>query len=156
VLLSALGKECVLTDLKPPRVFWGHSFFDDQPMPACLRATQPILIRNPAVLWEVTKELVRMMRRSHEIIYGLAFQPAAGRLANLLLNQLPRQETPCIQRTITLSEMAARIACSPEAISRLLHQLESAGILEITRASITLSNRAALEQLADALDRSSG
>ena len=165
VLLSASGKEYVITDLKPPRVFWGHSFFDDQPMPACLHATQPasvylwsretalpILIHNPEGLWQVTKELVRMMRRSREIIYGLVFQPAAGRLANLLLNQFPRQEIPCIERTITLGEMAVRIACSPEAVSRLLHQFESAGILEITRASITLNNRAALEQLADSID----
>lgn len=166
VLLSVSGKEYVITDLKPPRVFWGHSFFDDQPMPACLHATQPatvylwsrktalpILIRNPEVLWQVTKELVRMMRRSREIIYGLVFQPAAGRLANLLLNQFPRQETPSIERSITLSEIASRIATSPEVVSRLLHQFESEGIVEINRASITLSDRPALEQLANSQDK---
>lgn len=166
VLLSVSGKEYVVAELKPAAIFWGHSFFDDQPMPACLQATnvsevyewsravaQPILLRNPTALWEITKDLVRMMRRSREIIYGLAFQPVAGRLAHLLLNQFPAEENPSIERSVTLSEIASRIATSPEVVSRLLHQFESEGIVEINRASITLSDRSALEQLANSQDK---
>ena len=47
---------------------------------------------------------------------------------------------------MTLSEMAARVAASPEVVCRLLHQFQADGVVEITRASITLLKREALER----------
>lgn len=40
-MLSPAGREYVLYLIEPGKVFWGHSFFDDQPMPASLQALQP-------------------------------------------------------------------------------------------------------------------
>ncbi|MBI5650959.1 MAG: Crp/Fnr family transcriptional regulator [Chloroflexi bacterium] len=164
-MLSPSGKEYMLYALEPGRVFWGHSFFDDEPMPASLQATQPtevyvwhrdvilpIVDRNPVVWREITKALVATMRQAREIIYGLAFQPVAGRLAKLLLTQFPAPEKQSFERSITLHEIAARVASTPEVVSRVLHQFQAEGILEITRASITLNNRAALARVVESTD----
>lgn len=160
ILLSAGGQECILSTIEPGAVLWGHSIFDDQPMPACVMAAKasdvcqwsrevilPILYRNPSAIWEITRIQVRAMRRAREIIYGLAFQPVAGRLARLLLQRFAGQKDIPVERDLTLSEIAAMIASSPEVVCRLLHQFQEDGLLEITRAHITLHDREALEKL---------
>jgi CRP/FNR family transcriptional regulator len=159
-ILSAGGQEYVPFAIEPGAVVWGHSVFDDQPMPACVMAAKasdvcqwsrevilPILYRNPSAIWEITRIQVRAMRRAREIIYGLAFQPVAGRLAKLLLQRFAGQEDIPVERDLTLSEIAAMIASSPEVVCRLLHQFQEDGLLEITRAHITLHDREALEKL---------
>ena len=93
-LLSSGGKEHQLFTIKNEQVFWAHSIFDDQPMPASLVSVQdteayvwsrdlilPILKKYPDAMWEITKILTGIMREAREIIYGLAFQPVAARLA---------------------------------------------------------------------------
>lgn len=159
-MLSAGGQEYVLLALQPGDVFWGHSIFDNQPMPASLVAVKtsnvyqwprdailPILYRNPPAMWEICALLVRTMRQAREIIYGLAFQPVAGRLAKLLQDCFAGQNNTFIERDLTLSEIASMVASSPEVICRLLHQFQEDGVLEITRASITLRDPVALERL---------
>ena len=86
------------------------------------------------------------MRRAREIIYGLAFQPVAGRLAKVLLDRYGQQQMPA-GRDMTLSEIAAMVASSPEVVCRLLHSFQNDGILEITRAQITLHDNEALQKL---------
>ena len=159
-MLSVGGQEYVLLALQPGDVFWGHSIFDNQPMPASLVAVKtsnvyqwpreailPVLYRNPPAMHEICALLVRTMRQAREIIYGLAFQPVAGRLAKLLLDRFTGQGSTFIERDLTLSELASMLASSPEVVCRLLHQFHEDGVLEITRASITLRDPAALEQL---------
>jgi CRP-like cAMP-binding protein len=157
-IVSATGREYVLFELEGGSVFWGHSIFDDLPMPASLTTMEdsevyqwsrdvilPVLYRNPPAMWKLTGNLVGKMRRAREIIYGLAFNPAAGRIANLLLESFPAQEGVPMERDLTLSEMSARVAASPEVVCRLLHQFQADGVIEVTRASITLLKREALE-----------
>jgi DNA-binding IscR family transcriptional regulator len=48
---------------------------------------------------------------------------------------------------MTLPQIASMVASSPEVVCRTLYQLQRAGLLQITRASITLNDRAALERL---------
>jgi CRP/FNR family transcriptional regulator, cyclic AMP receptor protein len=159
-MLSITGREFVLFLVDPGRVFWGHSIFDDQPMPASLMATKksliylwsrekvlPILYRNPEAMWEITKTLTSTMRRAREIIYGLAFQPVACRLAKYLLERFEKEEDPHIERDITLGELAARLATSQEVVCRVLYQFQSEGILAINRASIILEDPKALNRL---------
>ena len=161
VMLSLCGNEHVLFTLKPDDIFWAHSIFDDNPMPASLMAVEdsntylwsrdailPILYRNPEAMWEITSLLTKTMRKAREVIYGLAFQPVAGRLAALLLPRFENKTNPSIARDLTLAEIATRIASSPEVVCRLLQQFQANGLLEITRASITLRNYDALENIA--------
>ena len=88
---------------------------------------------------------VDTMRKAREIIYGLAFKPVAGRLAKFLLDR--SRENELIQRDLTLSEIASMVASSQEVVCRLLYQFQEDGILEVSRASITLQDRKALEML---------
>lgn len=159
-MLSLGGREHVLFLVQPDDVFWGHSLFDDAPMPASLKATKkaeaylwtrdailPVLFRHPAAMWEITKIQVETMRRAREIIYGLAFQPVASRLAGLLLESYYEQGATAVERDLTLNEIAAIVASSPEVVCRLLHQFQEEGILKVTRAHITLQDLEALEHL---------
>ncbi|MGC8001372.1 helix-turn-helix domain-containing protein, partial [Salmonella enterica] len=51
------------------------------------------------------------------------------------------------QRDLTLDQIASMVASSPEVICRTLYQFQRDGMLQITRASITLRDRTALERL---------
>ncbi|MBE0410920.1 MAG: Crp/Fnr family transcriptional regulator [Anaerolineales bacterium] len=161
-ILSITGREFVLFLVDAGRVFWGHSIFDDQPMPASLMATKqswvylwpreiilPILYRNPKAMWEITKTLTSTMRRAREIIYGLAFQPVACRLAKYLLGRFELEDDPNIERDITLGELASRLATSQEVVCRVLYQFQSEGILEVNRASISIQDLTALNRLVE-------
>jgi len=161
-MLSLAGREYTFFTLSPGEVFWGHSMFDNQPMPASLMATQdstvyrwsrdailPILYRHPETLWEITGMLTKTMRKAREIIYGLAFQPVAGRLASLLLDRFADPGDTSVERDLTLSAIASRVASSPEVVCRVLQQFQTEGVLEVTRATITLFDRGALEGLVE-------
>ncbi|MDT8305557.1 MAG: Crp/Fnr family transcriptional regulator [Anaerolineae bacterium] len=162
-MLSVGGREHVLFTVGAGEVFWGHSFFDDEPMPASLIAAGdveahvwsrslllPVLLRHPRSLWEVTRMQVETMRRAREVIYGLAFHPVATRLASLLLDSSRDQKNTAIERDLTLNEIAAMVASSPEVVCRLLQQFHAEGILEVTRAQITIHDVAALKNMVDA------
>jgi CRP/FNR family transcriptional regulator len=158
-MLSAGGQEHTLFVLEPGSVFWAHSLFDDEPMPASLAAIKnsvvyvwhrdvilPILYRNPEAMWEINRTLVRTMRRAREIIYGLAFHPVAGRVAKLLLQE-SRQDSKIVERDWSLDELATMVASTPEVVCRVLHQFADEGLLGITRTRITLHDREGLERV---------
>jgi len=162
-MLSVSSREHVLFMVRPDEVFWAHSFFDDQPMPTSLMAAKkaevyvwprdiilPVLFKHPEAMWQVTKIQVDTMRRAREVIYGLAFRPVATRLADLLLNSFYEQGGTAVERDLTLSDIAAIVASSPEVVCRLLHQFQADGILEVTRAYITLHDRDALTHMVEA------
>jgi CRP/FNR family transcriptional regulator len=161
-MLAVSSREHVLFTVRPGGVFWGHSFFDDQPMPASLVVTReceayvwsrdtllPTLFGYPEAMWEIVVVQVEIMRRAREVIYGLAFQPVATRLANYLLDSFEEQGVTAVERDLTLSELAAMVASSPEVICRLLHQFQADGILEVTRARITLHDLDALTRIVE-------
>ena len=158
-MLSAGGQEHTLIILDPGAVFWAHSLFDDEPMPASLVALKdsvvyvwhrdtllPILYQNHEALWEINRTLIRTMRHAREIIYGLAFHPVAGRIANLLLKE-SNVDSKTVERDWSLDELATMVASTPEVVCRVLHQFADDGLLGITRTRITLHDREGLERL---------
>lgn len=161
-ILSASGKEHLLFPLEVGEVFWAHSIFDDLPMPGFLVAVKQtevllwdremilrVLNRFPDAMWEVTRLLSGIMRKARTIIYGLAFQPVAGRLATMLVNRCTDQAGTSIERNFTLNEVASTVASTPEAVCRLLYQFQEDGVLEITRASINVSDMDSLKEIAE-------
>jgi CRP/FNR family transcriptional regulator len=161
-LLALSGREQVLFHIEPDQTFWGHSFYDGFPMPGSLCAVRssvayqwsgddlkPFFSEHPEALWELFRVQARAMRKAREIIYGLAFQPVAGRLAKLLLERSQGQIAKPIERDLTLSEIASIVASSQQVICRLLYQFQSDGILQINRASITIQDFPALEQITE-------
>jgi CRP-like cAMP-binding protein len=161
-LLALSGREQVLFHVEPNQSFWGHTFYDGHPMPGSLIASKSSVAYQwngedlklffseyPETLWELFRVQARAMRKAREIIYGLAFQPVAGRLAKLLLERSQGQTAKPIERDLTLSEIASIVASSQQVICRLLYQFQSDGILQINRASIMIQDFPALEQITE-------
>jgi CRP-like cAMP-binding protein len=157
-MLSTSGKEHTLFTINPTQTFWAHSIFDNKPMPASLMATKRTdvllwdhdtilryLRRYPDVMWEITGLLTGIMRQAREIIYNLAFKQVAGRLASLLLDHYANQANPALERNFTLNDLASTVAASPEVVCRVLYNFQEDGILEVTRASITIHDIEALK-----------
>lgn len=157
---SLTGHIYTLFTVETGGVFWGHSFFDSEPMPASLQAaresvvqqwhrdiTMPLLLNNHQATRALLRHLVQTMRRARALIHDLNFKPVASRLARLLIERFPEADGCSVERDLTLEEMAAMVGSSPHVISRVLYQLQDEGLLEVTRATISLSNRAELERL---------
>lgn len=105
------------------------------------------LLRNQEAVRALLRRQTRLVRRRRENIYDLAFNPVAGRLAKLIVSKFSSTERSTMRRDLTLEEMAAMVASSPEVVCRILYQFQDNGFLHIDRASITLKNLHALEDL---------
>ena len=100
---------------------------------------------------DATRALLRrqtlLIRKRRESIYDLAFNPVASRLAKLIIEKFFATDELIVQCDLTLGEMAEMVATSPEVVCRLLYQFQSAGMIAISRTSITLNDRGTLERL---------
>jgi CRP/FNR family cyclic AMP-dependent transcriptional regulator len=159
VIHSSDGRSYVVSTWDKGSEFWAHTLFDGEPMPSTLEAVQEsivyqwdgegvlrILFDNSEAVRALLGRQIKLIRKRRETIADLAFQPVTGRLAKLLLEQVPASENSA-QRDLTLDQIASRVASSPEVVCRTLYQLQRDGLLQVTRASITLHDRAALERL---------
>jgi len=160
VMLSPDGKRQVVFRMMKGSVVWGHSLFDGDPMPAALEVMEdcevcmwegndimPFILKNVEALWMVTRNLVIAMRRVRDVVYGFAFHPVAGRLANLLLQHYNPEEGQAAPRDLTLDEMAHTVGSTRELVSKTLHQFASEGMIKISRVEITFTDRKKLERL---------
>jgi CRP-like cAMP-binding protein len=161
-IYSLDGRSYVVSSWEQGEEFWAHTLFDGEPMPSTLKAVQEsivfqwdgesllkILLENPEAVRSLLARQVHIIRKRRETISELAFQPVVGRLAKLILEKMPAPETST-QRDLTLDQIAAMVASSPEVVCRTLYYLQHEGMLRVTRASITLHDRGALERLAGA------
>lgn len=156
------GRSYVVSTWEQGCDFWPHTLFDNEPMPSTMEAEQEsvvyqwdgesalrILFENAEAVRALLCRHVKLIRKRRETIADLAFQPVTGRVAKLLLEQVPATENSA-QRDLTLDQIASRVASSPEVVCRSLYQLQKNGLLQVTRATITVHDRAALERLAGA------
>ncbi len=161
-LLSPAGKEKILFTIKPGEDFWAHSIFDGKPMPASLYAIGDtkirlwnkdvilsVIQRNPEAIWAVTCRLVGIMRHAREIIYGLAFQPVAARLSQLILDRFHDSVDPLAERDLTLDQIAAMISSTPQVVCRVMYQYQEEGLLELSRATIKLLDPKGLKKISE-------
>lgn len=160
VIQAPDGREFVVSLWKAGEEFWSHTLLDGEPMPSTLEAIKPsvvfqwpgetaleVLLRNPAATRALLRRQTRLIRKRRESIYNLAFNPVASRLAKLILEKFSTGDNPTTERDLTLEEMAAMVATSPEVICRVMYQFQDEGLLTVNRASITLHDRAAFSKL---------
>jgi CRP-like cAMP-binding protein len=160
ILATPDGRTYVVSRWHPGEEFWSHTLLDAEPMPSTLAVVQDTVIyqwngdtaftfvlRNQNATRALIERQTRLIRRRRENIYDLAFNPVAGRLAKLIVEKFISAESQIVQRDLTLEEMAAMVASSPEVICRILYQFQDEGFLKIDRASITLHNMEALKNL---------
>jgi len=160
-MLSPEGKRQVVFNTKACDVIWSHSLLDDQPMPASLEVREqslillwpselimPIVTRNADAVWDVSRVLLRYMRRVREVVYGFAFHPVAGRLARLLLDHYRPEDGQAAPRNLTLDQMAETVGTTRELVSRTLHRFADEGLIRVNRVEFVFTDRNKLEELA--------
>ncbi|MBP8998438.1 MAG: Crp/Fnr family transcriptional regulator [Anaerolineaceae bacterium] len=159
---SSEGRTLTITELGQGEVFWGPAFFEDEiPNPATIRFVQdsrlilwerdevlPIFLENGSITWELSKLMLDRMLKASDIITGLAFQPVAGRLANLLMNYPHQSDSGPMVRTLTLDDMAMRIGTTREMVCRFLQGFADQGMIKITRTELEIIDRSQLTLLA--------
>jgi CRP-like cAMP-binding protein len=160
VINSPDGRSYVVGTWGKGEVFWSHTVFDLAPTPSTLEVIHraelyqwqgeqilSVILRNPNGTRALLRRQTRLIRRRREVIYNLAFNPVASRLAKLIVEHVFDSDQPTVQRDLTLVDMAQMVATSPEVVCRLLYQFQDSGIISINRFSITLHDRQSLEKL---------
>jgi len=159
---SSEGRSLVVMILEEDEVFWGVGFFKEGiDMPVALVADQesrlrlwtqdrllPFLINNGKFTWALAQLMVERMLIASQILEELAFQPVAGRLALLLLDQFKDQSGDILSRDLTLDDMAARIGSTREMVCRHLYHFADKGAIQINRTEFKITDRSTLELMA--------
>ena len=162
LMLSPGGKRQSVFRLQAGSVVWAHSLFDNQPMPASLRALShsvayewpgdvivPIVSPNAEAVWEIASLMVHSMRRVREVVYGCAFHSVAGRLARLLVSHYQPEEGQVVPRELTLDEMAAIVGSTRELVCKILYRFARHQMLEIHRRKLVFMDVEKLKALAE-------
>ena len=163
VKASSEGRSLLVTSFKAGGLFWGPAFFqEDARMLATLearcptqvylwsrRTVEPVLVANGRMSWELCRLMIERMQRASAIVEELAFQPVAGRLARLLLEDFKNAGDAAISRRLTLDEMAARVGTTREMVCRLLYRFMDRKLVEVTRTEFVLTDEDGLARLAD-------
>jgi CRP-like cAMP-binding protein len=162
--VSSEGRNLLVTTFTAGDLFWGLAFFQDNaPLLATLEAhsavrvyqwsrlqVEPVFFANGKMGWELCRLMIQRMQRASTIIEELAFQPVAGRLARLLLDQIP-QGQQSTARHLTLDEMAARVGTTREMVCRALYRFADRKLINVTRTEFILTDRDGLAILADTI-----
>lgn len=156
------GRSLVVMVIEEGEVFWGVGFFKEGiGMPVALIADQesrlrlwtqdrllPFLLDNGKFTWALTQLMVERMLVASQILEELAFQPVAGRLAHLLLEQFEDQTGDVLSRDMTLDDMAARIGSTREMVCRHLYQFADRGAIQINRTEFKVTDQDMLQNFA--------
>lgn len=163
VLIGEDGREVILGVLGVSEHFGELALIDDRPRSAHVIAMDDahlLVLRredfrrrvesSPAVAWSLLTELSRRLRRADEKIGGLVLLDVPGRIARLLLDLSEESGTDTIEKALTHQTIAQMIGASRETVSRAMKEFQDASWVTVDRRRITLADRAALEQRAQA------
>lgn len=159
---SEEGRNLVVLTLTAGDVFWGLTFFDkDSTMPVSLQSIKsgsliswsrddllPLLLANGEALWSLCGLLVMRMKQASNIVESLAFQPVAGRLANLMLERYGSTGEDPVARDLTLDMMAAYVGTTREMVCRILYRFSDEKLIHITRTEFSITDQEGLSALA--------
>src|SRR6478752_9040970 len=163
VLIGEDGREVILGVLEPGAHFGELALIDDQPRSAhviAMEDAQLLILRredfrrrveaNPSVAWALLTELSRRLRRADVKIGGLVLLDVPGRIARLLLDLAEEAGSDTIDKPLTHQTIAQMIGASRETVSRAMKDFQDANWVTVERRRITLADRPALEQRAQA------
>jgi CRP-like cAMP-binding protein len=156
--VSSEGREQVLLTAETGEAFNEVAVFDGGPNPASVEALEPtvlLLLPKSALLSvaeaepEVGRAFMRVfashLRRLAVLVEELSFKTVTGRVARILLDQLPSstagatgQSAP---RRLTQREIAAMAGTAREVVARVLKALEQQGAIRIERGRIVVADR---------------
>lgn len=111
---------------------------------ACARITRSTLLafiaRRPEFAFELLSKVIRRLRLATRDARNLAFIDVYGRLTRCLheLAAVQPDGSSRITERITHQEIASRVGCSREMVSRIMKDLESGGYVRINERRIVL------------------
>jgi CRP/FNR family transcriptional regulator, cyclic AMP receptor protein len=163
VLIGEDGREVILGVLGVGDHFGELALIDDRPRSAHVIAMEDsnlLVLRrddfrrrvesSPTIAWSLLTELSRRLRRADDKIGGLVLLDVPGRIARLLLDLSGEAGNPTIEKALTHQTIAQMIGASRETVSRAMKDFQDAHWVTVERRRITLADRAALEQRAQA------
>ena len=111
-----------------------------------------LLRKNPKISVELMTTLVERLRNADEMIESLAFLEVGERLIRTLFDEAANDDTSSTgfrnAGKLTHKELAARIGCSREAVSKCLKVLSGKGIVKESKGSLLIADNA-LERIKD-------
>jgi CRP/FNR family cyclic AMP-dependent transcriptional regulator len=146
------GKE-VLLSTQGPGEYFGEMILDEGPRSASVMTLEPsqfsvvttdqfkqFLTENPEVGFELVKSLIHRVRELTKTVGNLALLDVYGRVARLLLDLAVEEGgRQVINERLTQQEMASRVGCSREMISRILKDLRVGGYLKMEGERIIIA-----------------
>ncbi len=157
---SVTGRELIFTALGPGAPIGEVSVFDATPRSAAIRAVVPsevLAIRrdsflrlvgeHPSIGLALARHLARIVRRLSENVEGASFLPLSERLVDLVFAMAVEAGNPSEgpwQITATQQQLADRLGSSRESVNKLLRAWANAGLLEIRRGGLRVSDGVAL------------
>jgi CRP/FNR family cyclic AMP-dependent transcriptional regulator len=136
------GKEMVL-NTQGPGEYFGEIILDEGPRSASVMTLEPskfsvvskeqfkeFLARNPEASLELVRSLIHRVRELTKTVGSLALLDVYGRVARLLLELATEEDGKLVVPRLTQQEMASRVGCAREMISRILKDLRTGGYIK--------------------------
>ncbi|HTS54929.1 MAG TPA: cyclic nucleotide-binding domain-containing protein [Burkholderiales bacterium] len=136
------GKEMVL-NTQGPGEYFGEIILDEGPRSASVMTLEPskfaiiskeqfneFLARNPEGSLELVRSLIHRVRELTKKVSELALLDVYGRVTRLLLELATKQDGKLVVERLTQQEMASRVGCAREMISRILKDLRAGGYIK--------------------------
>jgi len=151
---DASGREVVLSIMGPGEYF-GEIAFDAGPRSASvitLEACKMLVVpqaefaefvkTNPAFAMSFIKKLIHQVRVLTENVRSLALMDAYGRVARLLLeNAVTNNGVQYIPERLTQAEIASRVGCSREMVSRIFKDLVAGHYISVEADRIVIHRK---------------
>jgi CRP/FNR family cyclic AMP-dependent transcriptional regulator len=152
VYLSEDGGKEIILDVHGAGSYVGEMAFDDQPRSASVMTLEPcklsvvtqsrfreFLKQEPEAVEHLIHNLIHRARTATEKVRSLALLDVYGRVARLLLDLAEEKDGRlAIAQPLTHQDIAHRVGCSREMISRLFKDLVAGGYLTIEGRRIFL------------------
>jgi len=136
------GKEMVL-NTQGPGEYFGEIILDEGPRSASVMTLEPskfsivtreqfnqFLAQSPEVTLELVRSLIHRVRDLTKKVSELALLDVYGRVRGLLLELATEQDGKLVVARITQQDMASRVGCAREMISRILKDLRTGGYIK--------------------------
>jgi CRP/FNR family cyclic AMP-dependent transcriptional regulator len=146
------GKE-VLLSTQGPGEYFGEMILDEGPRSASVMTLEPcrfavitsdqftqFLANNPEAGLELVKNLIHRVRALTKTVGNLALLDVYGRVARLLLDLATEIDgRQVITGHLTQQDMASRVGCSREMISRIMKDLRAGGYIKMDGEDIVVA-----------------
>lgn len=148
------GKEVQLNVMGPGEYF-GEIILDEGPRSASVMTLEPskfsvvsmsqfkvFLASNPDAALELIKSLIHRVRGLTKTVGNLALLDVYGRVAGLLLQLATEQDGKLVvEQRLTQQDMASRVGCSREMISRILKDLRQGGYVKMVGDQMIIAKK---------------